>query len=202
MSLNYPQLISLYSSVPASGKSTVAEILVRDYGYTHLPFAGPLKAMIRVFLEANGYSTTVVDHFLSPAGKEVELPGLHRATTRHLLQTLGTEWGRNCVSPDVWAQLWQRRASQLITQGHRIVADDCRFVEEAAMTHSLSGELWRISRPAHHASPEVVRHASEGGLDGASFHRHITNSQGLDVLEATVARCLRNSAVETLLTPA
>jgi hypothetical protein len=199
----YPQIIGLYSSVPASGKTTVASFLVENHGYTHLAFAGPLKKMIRSFLESAGYSATVIDHFLSPLGKEVELPGLHRATTRHLMQTLGTEWGRNCVSPDVWAQLWYRRASALIARGERVVCDDVRFPEEAAMVHSLSGELWRITRPSHHADPEVVSHASEvvshaseGALESASFHRIISNSQGLEVLEANVARCLRSSAVE------
>lgn len=202
MSTNYPKIIGLYSSVPASGKTTVADILIREHGYTHLAFAAPLKSMIRSFLHASGYSTAVIDHFLSPMGKEVELPGLHRCTTRHLMQTLGTEWGRNCISPDVWSQLWHRRASQLLTQGHRIVADDVRFPEEAALIHALSGELWRISRPSHQADPEVVAHASEGALDATFFHRHITNSQGLDVLEANVARALRNSSVASLLAPA
>lgn len=202
MNSNHPQLIGLYSSVPASGKTTVASFLTDNHGYTHLPFAGPLKKMIRSFLESAGYSATVIDHFLSPMGKEVELPGLHRATTRHLLQTLGTEWGRNCISPDVWAQLWYRRASALLARGQRIVCDDVRFPEEAAMIHSLSGELWRITRPAHHADPEVVSHSSEGALDTASFHRVITNGQGLEVLEANVARCLRSSAMETVVTAA
>lgn len=202
MTANYPKIIGLYSSVPASGKSTTADILISEHGYTHLAFASPLKAMIRSFLQSSGYSTTVIDHFLSPLGKEVELPGLHRCTTRHLLQTLGTEWGRNCISPDVWCQLWHRRASQLLTQGHRIVADDVRFPEEAALVHSLSGELWRISRPSHHADPEVVAHSSEGALDDTFFHRHLTNSQGIDVLEANVARALRNASVATLLTTA
>lgn len=202
MSPNYPKVIGLYSSVPASGKTTVADILIREHGYTHLAFASPLKAMIRSFLHSCGYSSTVIDHFLSPQGKEVELPGLHRCTTRHLMQTLGTEWGRNCITPDVWAKLWHRRASQLITQGHRIVSDDVRFPEEAALIHSLSGELWRISRPAHNASPEVVAHSSEGALEDTFFHRHLSNNQGFDHLEAAVARAIRNASIAALLSPA
>jgi hypothetical protein len=202
MSTNFPQLIGLYSSVPGSGKTTVASFLIDNHGYTHLPFAGPIKKMIRVFLESAGYSAGAIDHFMSPLGKQVELPGLHRVTTRHLMQTLGTEFGRNCVSPDVWAQLWYRRASALIARGERIVCDDVRFPEEAAMVHSLSGELWRITRPSHRADPEVVSHASEGALESASFHRIISNSQGLEVLEANVARCLRSSAVEATVATA
>jgi hypothetical protein len=201
MSSQLPSVIGLYSSVPGSGKTTAAEILIRDYGYTHLSFAGPLKSMIRCFLQSCGYPEHAIDHFLSPEGKSIELPGLRRCTTRHLLQTLGTEWGRNCVSPDVWSQLWHRRASQLITQGHRVVADDVRFPEEAALVHSLGGELWRISRDGLEVDPVVTDHSSEGGLEATFFHRHISNSAGLDVLESVVARSLQRSSVASLLSP-
>ena len=49
--------------------------------------------------------------------KEEEIPGFG-CTTRHVMQTIGTEWGRKCVGGDVWrSMLTQEYAKQIQKAG-------------------------------------------------------------------------------------
>lgn len=69
-------------------------------------------------------------------------------TSRYALQTLGTEWGRNCY-PDVWASLGVRRAlAHLDEHPHDfVVITDCRHLNEAKAVRAAGGQVWRIVRP-------------------------------------------------------
>jgi len=165
-----PRLIGLYSPAPQSGKSTVASYLT-ELGYYNIPFAGPLKRMIRTFLVQVGYGPDTIEHLITE-GKEEKIPGID-VTPRHLMQTLGTEWGRTCVHPDVWLQCWQTTATRYIKSGTPVSCDDVRFPNEAELIRSLGGELWLVERPSARRSTE---HASEGGLDNFPvFDRRIVN---------------------------
>jgi len=180
---NSPRLIGLYSPAPRSGKTTVAEYLV-GMEYRCIPFAGPLKSMLRVFLAQLGHGAKL-DHYTEGAGKEELLPDL-RITPRQLMQTLGTEWGRTCVHPQIWTMCWEHRATDHLENGLNVVVDDVRFPNEAAMVRRLGGEMWRIERP------EVSRttsHSSEGGLDDYQFFdRRIVNDGSLLTLHAQVRK--------------
>lgn len=182
-----PRLIGLYSSAPRSGKSTIASYLT-EYGFYTVPFAGPIKRMTRTFLIQLGYGPTEIDHYLD-TGKEEHLPGI-RTTPRHILQTLGTEWGRDCIHPEVWLMCWERAAQQSLDSGVPVVCDDLRFPNEAALIRRLGGELWTISRPGATATKP---HASEGGLDDYGFfdRRIINDGTLLDL----------HSRVKSILTP-
>ena len=167
------KLIGLYSPAPQSGKSTVASILT-EHGYYNVPFAAPLKRMIRTFLTQLGYGPDAIDEFLT-TGKEKKLSGIN-CTTRHLLQTLGTEWGRTCVHPEVWLQCWQATTMRYLRSSTSIVVDDVRFPNEADLIRSLGGELWHIERPT---AELLTEHASEGALADYSFDRYLLNDSSL-----------------------
>lgn len=150
------RLIALYSSAPGSGKSTAARLLERQ-GWVVEPFTTPLKRMARTLLLEAGYSEDAITDILS-INKGQPLAWLAGApTARHLLQTLGTAWGREQISPMLWIQLWQGRVRRALADGTPVVVDDLRTEEEAA----------------------VVR-----ALDGLAFDRIITNSGTLEELEA------------------
>ena len=113
--------------------------------------------MLSDMLSHLGYSEELIAHHIY-VDKEAVLPELG-VSARHLLRTLGTEWGRECVSPTVWLDVWLAKA----LRKSFVVVDDVRFKNEADLIHLLGGQMWRITRPG------VVRnteHASEGGLDG------------------------------------
>ena len=183
-----PRLIGLYSSAPRSGKSTIASYLT-EYGFYRVPFAGPIKRMTRTFLIQLGYGPTEIDHYLE-AGKEDQLPDI-RTTPRHILQTLGTEWGRDCIHPEVWLMCWERIAQRSLDSGVPVVCDDLRFPNEADLIRRLGGELWTIARPNASATKP---HSSEGGLDDYTFfdRRIINDGTLLDLY----------GRVKSILTPA
>lgn len=162
------RLIGLYSPAPQSGKSTVAEYLTSE-GFKVLPFARILKRMVGLLLKDLGYENhreLVYDQ------KNFRVPELG-VTVRHLLQTLGTEWGRACVHPDVWLRCWEVQASALLADGLSVVVDDVRFTNEAQLVEQLGGEMWLIHRPGAQPGPS---HASEGGLDDWNFAQRLDNN--------------------------
>ncbi len=187
-----PPLIGLYSAKPRSGKTSVAHSLVLEHGYALRPFAGPLKRMVRQFLREGGLSPSMIDRCLDE-GKEEALPGALAAfgTPRRLMQTLGTEWGRQCVGEDVWLQLWLSGAST----DKRCIADDVRFPNEAQAIRDLGGEVWVVVRDVA-STAETLSHASEGALDGFAFDKYIFNTGTLAELDAAVAMALRSYALK------
>jgi hypothetical protein len=154
-----PLLIGLHSKRPRSGKSTVASFLRDQFDYQIKPFAGPLKGMVRQFLEDAGLNKEQI-HYYMAEGKEAVLPGeWERPTTaRYLMQTLGTEWGRELVGGNIWLKLWGSSID-----GAKVVVDDVRFPNEAAEIKARGGQMWLIERDIH-SSAQVLSHKSESGL--------------------------------------
>lgn len=156
--MNLPRVIGLYSPAPQQGKTTIAQYLKQTYGYQIVSFATPLKRMTTQFLHGMGYSPMEIDHFLTE-GKTMRLPGIG-VDTRHILQTLGTEWGRSCIHPDVWVQMWEQQAKHVTAMGGRVVCDDIRFPNEyRAMRHGPDNVFWRVTNSDIY---DVPNHPSEG----------------------------------------
>lgn len=179
------RLIGIYSPAPRSGKTTVANYLY-SHGYRIVSFAESLKKMTRIFLLETGLTPTEVEHYMVTA-KEAPIPSALGSSVRHLCQTLGTEFGRQCVHPEIWVSIWRRHAQNNLARGIDVVVDDMRFPNEAAAVKALGGELWRVERSS------VVRqtdHASEGSLDSLTFDRRIVNDGSLLDLYARVQHCL------------
>lgn len=144
---NLPPVVA-FTGQAGSGKSTATKYLVEQHGYTLVKFAGPLKDMMR----AIGFDDVEIEGEL----KETENINLWGKTPRHAMQTLGTEWGRNCIHPDFWVGLWRQRVNAVMFGGGRVVVDDCRFPNEAAAIRRLGGDIYRITGrggiPGHHES--------------------------------------------------
>lgn len=185
-----PRIVGLYSPAPQSGKTTLARYLSFQ-NYVILPFAEPLKRMTRVLLLNLGYGPLEIDELLTD-GKERILPEI-RTTPRHILQTLGTEWGRQCIHPDVWLKCWRSRADRFLQAGASVVCDDVRFPNEADLIRSIGGEIWHVSRSGTISSGT---HASEGSLDDyPHFERFIDNDGTLHDLYAQLPYPLTPAAV-------
>lgn len=111
--------------------------------------------------------------------KAAVIPELN-ASSRYLLQTLGTEWGRNWVCEDVWIRAWKARAEK----HDRVIVDDVRFENEAQAVKAMGGEMWQIVRPSASYNGS---HASEGGLDKwHGFDRIIENSGTIEEFRAKI----------------
>jgi hypothetical protein len=164
-------LVGLYSPAPGSGKSTLAEGM-RGFGWRSVKFAGPLKDMLAALLRAAGEDDAFVAACLEGHLKEAPVRALAGATPRRAMQTLGTEWGRGCIDPDLWVRLAMLRADRLRAAGTPVVVDDMRFPNEAAAIRAAGGLLVKVIRPGVDLP---AGHASEGALDAQQFDLVIVN---------------------------
>lgn len=159
-----PRTIIAFTGLAGSGKSTAAAHLVNRYGYTRVRFAGPLKAM----LAALGCTPDEIDGHL----KEQPCDLLGGKTPRFAMQQLGTEWGRDTITPDLWIRAWQAALAR--TAGN-VVVDDCRFPNEAEAVQAAGGVIIQIERPG--AGAGAAGHSSEGQQLPAAVTIHNTGSE-------------------------
>ena len=175
-----PVLIGLYSSDMRSGKSTVASMLTeRLFGLTQ-SFAEPLYRI--VFDTASPFfvgGATEIRQWLQDDRKDKALiPGLG-VTLRHMLQTAGTTWGRDCIHKDLWTMIAEQKARKAL-QSFSVIFDDMRFPNEFEMVKRLGGKCVRISRPGE---PRGDTSIAEGLLDRHEFDAHIFNTGTLEELK-------------------
>lgn len=169
--------IALYSNTMQAGKSTVAEYLTTQ-GYTHIKFARILKDMLRVFL------ANFVDdpwEYLEGDKKEVIIPELG-VTTRYLMQTLGTEYGREIVHRDVWVIATLNN----LDPDKNYVIDDMRFPNEYTRLQELGFVMVKLVGRGQLTN----QHQSEGQLDNYDFDYIIENSGTVGELLAKVDKII------------
>lgn len=154
------------------GKSAVAEHLHSTLGFhPPLAFADPLKDMIGAMLE--------VEHAELERLKRSNEPLLDGVTARRLLQTLGTEWGRRTVHPDLWLLLMARKLKKIAEWQHHVtgvVISDVRFENEVAFIRARGGVVVHIYRPdapldtnpPHLSEQGVQFHPDDMTLDNTS----------------------------------
>jgi hypothetical protein len=171
--MTLPRLIGLYSPAPGCGKSTVAVLLTE---HQRMSFAAPLKRAVSHMLRE--LSPRLPSTHYVYTDKEAIIPELG-VSARHMMQTLGTEWGRACIHPDFWVKIARAKTQRIMNNGGSVVIDDVRFPNEATMIRDLGGELWRIERPGITYSGD---HSSEGGLEDITPDRVIINDGSIDQL--------------------
>jgi hypothetical protein len=118
------------------GKTTVANVIAEYYRFDVLAFAATLKSML--------ISAGVPFENVYGDKKEVPLEMLCGMTARHAMQTLGTEWGRDCIGANIWANLWIERAKARLKTFDGVVADDCRFPNEFQAIKEMGGVIVRL----------------------------------------------------------
>lgn len=126
------------------GKSTVASFLAAEYGYQRHRMAGPLKAMLK--------SLGLTDDHIEGHLKEKPCALLGGKSPRHAMQTLGTDWGRHMIHPDLWVNAW----AATLPSGN-VVCEDVRFGNEAEAIRKAGGIVIRINR----GNPDEPGHISE-----------------------------------------
>ncbi|MFC2252523.1 deoxynucleotide monophosphate kinase [Labrys portucalensis] len=150
-----------FGGVAGSGKSTAAKGL-EAYGFRRAKFAGALKEMLRALLRYRGASPRTIERMLEGDLKETPSRFLNGATPRRAMQTLGTEWGRDLIDPNLWVDTesdhWQKIAMR---EGSLEIAyDDVRLPNEAASIHARGGIVIGIEREGA-GSATGASHSSE-----------------------------------------
>ena len=194
-----------------SGKGTVADILVEEYGYHKFAFADVLKDTVSVMFdwprpllegdtdESRKFRETI-DEFWDERlfdilGKSV--------TPRYILQLMGTEAGRDVFGEDIWVSTLERRIRGI----EKAVISDVRFPNEIEFIRKQNGMVTRVARGPdpkwfdtaldhnrgirwnmYSSYPEV--HVSEWAWIGAHFD-YVLNNNGTKVeLESCVKHML------------
>lgn len=154
-----------------SGKDTVADYLVREHGFVKHSFAAPIREFVARIL---GMTLAELE-----TNKEVEVPWLG-TTPRKMMQTAGTEWGRN-IDPALWIKSAMRRVNVDLRLGRSVVITDVRFDNEAEALTKAGGRIVRLTRPS--AAP-VRPHVSERPI----ADQHVTASVANDGLRQSLFR--------------
>ena len=164
------------SGYAQSGKDTIADYLVKRYGFVKISFADP----IRKALYTLNPKIDIADMRGVPLSTAVDGLGWENvkadsSDTRELLQRMGTEVGREMFGKDFWVNQAMLKAKE----HEKVVFADVRFLNEVEAILEASGAVWRVSKPDVAA---VNRHISESSLDDYNFKRHIQNIGSLEDL--------------------
>jgi hypothetical protein len=161
--------IIAFVGVAGAGKTTAASYVVK-IGPPLTPrvemrrynFATPIKDMTIALLKACGVvEKDARQMVLNPDLKGVPVPQVGGFTPRTLMQTIGTEWGREVMHEDFWITLALHRINTAIKKGYGVVYDDLRFENEANMVRALGGAVVGIRGRQATLDPTSAAHASE-----------------------------------------
>jgi hypothetical protein len=152
-----------------AGKDTVGSILTREQDYVRFAFADPIKKMVADMLEMSLHRLEEL--------KDHQLNHLDGLTPRYLMQTLGTEWGRDMIHKDLWVRLLREKIvlHADLEPSTNIVVTDVRFPEEVAMIRELGGSIWKVVRETE---GPVMPHESEAYVDSIEADEDLLNITG------------------------
>ncbi|TFH84939.1 deoxynucleotide monophosphate kinase [Billgrantia azerbaijanica] len=140
-----------------AGKSTAQGIIADRFGLARVNFADPIKDALAAMLWLD-------ERHLAGELKEKPLGWLPHSP-RELMQTLGTEWGRELYGTGFWTTVAQQRLARLEDiEGERFqgaVFSDVRFESEARWIRNHGGTVIHLQR--NDAQP-VRSHPSEAGI--------------------------------------
>ena len=161
-----------------SGKDTVANILVENYGYTRVAFADKIRELL---YETNPQvGSTRLQALVSEYGWDVAKSS---PEVRHLLQELGVG-ARKVFGESFWVHEAMKTMLNDPRPDLNYVITDVRFFNEADMIKANQGQLWRVERPGITA---VNNHVSESELNLYAVNHIIENNGDLDNLTSLVS---------------
>ena len=131
----------------SSGKDTIADLLVREYGYKKLSFASMLKDIVSLMfgwprdrLEGLTKEDREWREQIDPWwAKTLDKPML---SPRYVLQYFGTELFRNNWHPEIWIKIVEKQLNNYTN----VVITDCRFTNEINMLKQNGGQIIHVHR--------------------------------------------------------
>jgi hypothetical protein len=134
-----------------AGKSRIAAEAVKiltERGYLArvVSIAAPIRLALGSILMSGGMTSAEARHaMLDRDAKEQPLDLLNGKSPRYALQTLGTEWGRCLIAPDLWTDLTFANIAAAYDD-HVAIIDDVRFDSEVEAVRAKGGKVVEISR--------------------------------------------------------
>lgn len=183
-----------------AGKSTLANYLA-DRGFVVLAFADPVyEALSSIFEVPRG----VLE---DQSTKKMQMDALLGVSPRYALQTLGTEWGRDFIHPDIWVELCMRRVQKLLNHGCSVVVSDVRFDNEATALRSIGGYIVEVKREGCAPPPKTFLqkvlsligiqsgHRSDAGVSTNLVDADIYNYSGKHRLDDMAALVIKEATL-------
>lgn len=174
------------NEIAGCGKDTVADIICRYLALQSYGFADPIYDMVKAGFGIDGKAKEWQDRSKKSAPIDW-LSAEKDVSLRYLLETLGTEWGRELVCSDLWARIAEKRYHE--SEGGMVIRD-VRFPNEMEWLDRLGGTLIHIIRPNHFNPEANPDHPSNKPLPIRDFDRTIMNDCDLVELKDRVLKCL------------
>jgi len=149
-----------------AGKDTLASYLLDNLSddWSRSSFADPLKEMLRAIgVDCSDDAKAVVSDD-------------YGVTPRHMMQTLGTEWGRNLIDGDIWVKAFAR-----LNAGKCVIVPDVRFENEADLVREHGVLIHLVGRGGIEGN-----HVSENAIEFKPGDIVIDNSRDLAWLHGQV----------------
>lgn len=170
-----PGNLILVHGLKYSGKSTIAEYIMANYGYVRVKMAGPLKNMTRSLLRDAGIPEDRIEEYVEGSRKEDPILELGGITTRSIMMTLGEEW-RNMHSELLWINIAASKIEKLISSGVDVVVDDIRYPFEVNGLMRFRPFRTVVTRgDIHFEEFGEDRHPGERPMEVGQFDFHFKN---------------------------
>jgi len=144
-----------------AGKDTIADYLVKNYGYKRISLAEPIKRLVKDVFALDDY--TVYDR----EAREKELEKWPGWSVRKLLQFIGTELFRKNIDDAIWVKslLYKIKKSENEFGYNDYTCSDIRFPNELSYlkNHTEPGEFFciKVVRPGKNGDVGIKGHESE-----------------------------------------
>ena len=147
-----------------SGKSTVAAMIEMPLGdgVEVISLAEPMKCAL--------HATELFDAGTLWGSSEArsKVHPKYGISARQALQTLGTQWGRQMIHPDIWIDSLLKQCQRW---GLVYVIPDVRFVNEARAIVEAGGQVWRLWRGG--LKGEAGQHESEQDIFTGAMTQYV-----------------------------
>jgi hypothetical protein len=180
-----------------SGKDTVADILVSEYGFIKLTFASTLKDIVAILFswqrdllegltEESRLWRETSDDFWS---EKLSIP---KFTPRKALQMIGTDLFRIHFNNDIWTNIVENKISITLKNNPNtnIVISDCRFTNEFNLIKQFTdSHIIMILREKNNSTNKIA-HLSETEWVNYNFDAILQNDNSIDELKTNLKSLL------------
>lgn len=214
-----PKLLGIGGTL-GSGKDTISDYLVDEYGFVKVNMSDPIDQAMRALNPVIGVALAAGAADVS-AAKLIRYEDARRAygfteaknipEFRGVLQRLGVDVGRKLISHSIWIDKARDTIRGHLDKGSSVCLSGVRFVDEQEVIRELDGQLIWVERPGYIRTTGASRlptrwegdpvlwagqavntaaHAAEVSLEAGTFDLTITNDSTLDALYKKVQRQL------------
>jgi hypothetical protein len=137
----------------SSGKDTLANYLITEYGFIKFSFASKLKDIIAIMFcwprdKLEGLTKQDREWRETVDSWWAEKLGITTLTPRYVMQYFATDLFRNHFHTDIWVNILENELNKCLASNpnQHIVISDCRFSNEIDMILNLGGKIIQVHR--------------------------------------------------------